>query len=231
VAKERRKHLALLKIETEENLRRLNKENRGLLGTLNKMNDVLATKKRIRQEISRERERLTDKQCLENSQCICDMITKSALIKDSDDFILYYPFQNEVDLLPCAEFLLKNRKNIYFPRFNLTSKSYDLAIIKSLEKDFVKGKFGIMEPSVVAEGVHSDFSQAVWFIPGVAFDKKGNRLGRGGGYYDRFLNSHKGTFVAVAHQIQLVEQVPLEAHDMKVDWLVTEKNIYKLTVD
>jgi 5-formyltetrahydrofolate cyclo-ligase len=195
------------------------------------MNEILANKKKLREELTRVRESLTTKRCQDNSLHICDQILKSSFIEDGENFILYYPFQNEVDLLPCAEGLLQHGKKIYFPRFNSTSKTYDLARIRSLEKDFVKGKFGIMEPSATADRLASCLQQTVWFVPGVAFDKNGNRLGRGGGYYDRFLSSHQGTFVAVAHQIQVIKQVPSETHDVKMDWLVTEKNIYKLTVD
>ena len=195
------------------------------------MENILEIKRDLRLKIAKERKNLTVQQVDENSRLICEQIVKGELLKQNNNFILYYPFQNEVNLLPLAAFLLNAGKDIYFPRYNEKTESYDLAKIESLSNDFVKGKFGIMEPTSQAEGFKENTLKATWFIPGVAFDKSGNRLGRGGGYYDRFLSYNDGSFVAVAHSVQLIDFVPSEAHDMKMDWLVTEKQIYKLTVD
>ena len=195
------------------------------------MEKIAETKRKVRLQISNSRKRLTIEQVDTQSRLICQQIVKGGLLELSNDFVLYYPFQNEVNLLSLAEFLLDAGKAIYFPRYNKKNESYDLAKIESLSNDFEKGKFGIMEPNAKAESFAESSLQAIWFIPGVAFDKKGNRLGRGGGYYDRFLSDNLGTFVGVAHGAQLVDFVPSEAHDMKMDWLVTEKQTYKLTVD
>jgi 5-formyltetrahydrofolate cyclo-ligase len=63
-------------------------------------------------------------------------------------------------------------------------------------------------------------------VPGLAFDKKLNRLGRGKGFYDRFLKNFAGIKVGVCFEIQLVDEVPIDDHDIELDYLITEKNIY-----
>jgi len=206
------------------------KESKRVLNLLKQMKKIAEMKRVLRLQKDGERKQLTTQQVDEHSRLICQQIVSGELLKLSNDFILYYPFQNEVDLLPLAEVLINAGKDIYFPRYDKVKKRYDLAKIESLSTDFVKGKFGIMEPIATAKSFEKDSLKATWFIPGVAFDQNGNRLGRGGGYYDRFLNKTDGMFVGVAHQVQLVDSVPSEEHDMKMDWLVTEKKTYKLTV-
>ena len=63
-------------------------------------------------------------------------------------------------------------------------------------------------------------------VPGLAFDKELNRLGRGRGYYDRYLKSFEGIKVGICFEKQIIETIPTEAFDMKLDYLITEKNIY-----
>jgi len=65
-------------------------------------------------------------------------------------------------------------------------------------------------------------------VPGLAFTLKGERLGRGKGYFDQYLENYKGMKVAIGFEKQLFLKIPVEAHDMKYDWLITEKNIYKI---
>ena len=64
-------------------------------------------------------------------------------------------------------------------------------------------------------------------IPGLAFTQEGVRLGRGGGFYDRYLEAFKGIKVGVAHSVQLFESIPADAHDITVDAVITESSIYK----
>ncbi len=64
------------------------------------------------------------------------------------------------------------------------------------------------------------------FVPGIAFTTQGNRLGRGGGFYDRYLETFQGTSIGICYEEQLQEKIPHEHHDKKVNYIVTDKNIY-----
>ena len=82
------------------------------------------------------------------------------------------------------------------------------------------GSFNIQEPTgneIITDFVVTD----VAIIPGVAFDRNGNRLGRGKGYYDRFLSHFPGIKIGICADFRLVDAIPAEAHDVKMDYVIT----------
>jgi 5-formyltetrahydrofolate cyclo-ligase len=86
-------------------------------------------------------------------------------------------------------------------------------------------RFGLLEPERdVGLMVEPDDLDLV-IVPGVAFDRRGNRLGFGGGYYDRFFERCNATRVGLAYAFQVVDDIPAEDHDVKIDWLVTEDEV------
>ena len=105
--------------------------------------------------------------------------------------------------------------------------SYEMAAIQSLTKDFTIGKFNCYE----AKPECSTCDTAIishWLIPGLAFDKKGNRLGFGAGIYDRLLENTTGIKVGICYDEQIVEIIPNEPHDQLMDVLITPSQIIKL---
>lgn len=106
-------------------------------------------------------------------------------------------------------------KNIYLPRVN----GDDLEIIKYQPGKMEQGSFNILEPTG-----HCIIDPAILdlvIVPGVAFDRHGNRCGRGKGFYDRFLAKTHATTIAVCFDCQLVEELPVEPHDIPADYIVT----------
>lgn len=87
------------------------------------------------------------------------------------------------------------------------------------------GRFGILEPAAEAPDAGSGFDLIL--VPGMAFDLRGGRLGRGRGFYDRFLPTARGLRVGVCFEDQIVDDVPSEAHDLRMDFLVTPSAIYR----
>jgi 5-formyltetrahydrofolate cyclo-ligase len=85
----------------------------------------------------------------------------------------------------------------------------------------VKGRFGIMEPHLHRPAGALD----VVIVPGVAFDKQGYRLGYGKGYYDRFLSGSNALPIGLAYGFQLIEKLPQESHDVRLDAVATESGI------
>lgn len=96
---------------------------------------------------------------------------------------------------------------------------------------WVRGKYGLLEPRVApgTEGLRSGFDLVV--VPGMAFDGKGRRLGKGYGYYDRFLSGLAGTAVTVglAFSRQMVPEVPVDSRDVPVDAVVTEDGVIRVS--
>lgn len=91
---------------------------------------------------------------------------------------------------------------------------------------FVVGPYGVREPSADSPLVNLDKVQGL-LVPGLAFNKNGNRLGKGMGFYDKSLENFTGLKVGVCFDFQLVEQpLPTEPHDIRVDWIITESGSF-----
>jgi 5-formyltetrahydrofolate cyclo-ligase len=88
--------------------------------------------------------------------------------------------------------------------------------------------FTIVLPEIMDNETMS-FSQTpdIIVLPLIAFDRKGNRLGQGGGYYDRYLAKSKALHVGLAYTQQEVPNLPVEPHDQKLDWIITPKEVIK----
>lgn len=94
----------------------------------------------------------------------------------------------------------------------------------SSREGLVAGQFGIMEPTPDAVSAGCDFDLIL--VPGLAFDRQGGRLGRGRGYYDRFLSRASGIIAGVCFEDQLIGTVPLDPHDVRMDVVVTPLEIF-----
>jgi len=147
----------------------------------------------------------------------------------ADTIAAYMPMKNEVDL--SAFFQKCLGKRLCFPRYKREKRGdlsqYEMALVsgaafKNQEEAincFTEGKFGIPEPLETAEGIPPDKID-VWLIPGVGFDKDGNRIGRGGGFYDRLLKNVSGIKIGIGYDLQLIEKVPHGSNDQQMDMFV-----------
>jgi 5-formyltetrahydrofolate cyclo-ligase len=111
-------------------------------------------------------------------------------------------------------------KKIILPR--IAASGLSLHLVEN-PAELVKGSFGILEPSVDAPLV--DEEADLILIPGLAFDRSGVRLGRGGGFYDRLLAGFHGVRVGVCFEELVFERIPAEVHDMTMDFLMTPGGI------
>lgn len=111
-------------------------------------------------------------------------------------------------------------KHFFIPAFDEACGVYRMA---ALSADLKPGKFGIPEP---VEPVRAGALNLI-LVPGIAFDRTGNRLGRGGGFYDRLLAEYPGaTAIGLCFDFQLVDSLPVEPHDRPVNWIVTESQVF-----
>ena len=132
--------------------------------------------------------------------------------------LLYWSMPSEVDTHSFLE-RWYGRKKLYLPKV----AGEALEIREYIPEDLAEGYRGIMEPSSQAPSV-AEVDLAI--VPGMAFDAAGGRLGRGGGFYDRLLPSLACPKVGVCRQGQLVEEVPMQVWDQKVDIVITPSNCY-----
>ena len=133
--------------------------------------------------------------------------------------LAYMPMKYELDILPAVRMLKEKGLRIAFP---LCIENGGLRLfIPADENGFVTGAYGISEPdTATAEEIRPSELTAV-LLPAVGFDRSFDRLGQGGGYYDRLLAGIDCFTVAVGFDCQLIERVPTEPTDMRVDAIVT----------
>ena len=184
----------------------------------NRMKSTQQTlRNQLRQQIRKTRANLTalQQQQAENS------ITQQALAlieeRNAQHIALYVSFDGEISTDKLIKTLWAQDKCVYLPVLHPFSPNHLLFLRYLPDTPMLKNKFGILEPKLNVQNVLPLDELDILFTPLVAFDKQGNRLGMGGGFYDRTLQHwQKSPFIPVglAHQCQQVEQLPTEAWDV-----------------
>lgn len=159
---------------------------------------------------------------------ICRAVLASATYRYADTILMYYAKEDEVNINSVAWEAVKAGKKVAFPKTNPDDRSMVFRFVQS-EDDFESGALGLHEPKdglPEFEVTGELQSNVICIIPAVVYDKKGFRIGYGGGYYDRYLSSFKGTKVGVEYHDFIVGDVPHGRFDLAVDVIITEKGIY-----
>lgn len=179
-------------------------------------------KKEIRKQYKILRNKMSEMEVKEKSDRICQNIISSNLFQQAERILAYAPLGNEVDIRPVIEEGWRQQKRIVFPKvFGDTMRYFEISSFSQLKE----GTFHVMEP---VETNLVDWEEALVFVPGVAFDRQGNRMGYGKGYYDRFFEGKTDCVkVGVAYELQVADQLPTEENDLPVEYLVTEKGVWK----
>ena len=171
----------------------------------------------LRQQIRKTRANLT---ALQQQQAE-DSITQQALAfieeRNAQHIALYVSFDGEISTEKLIKTLWAQGKQVYLPVLHPFNPNHLLFLRYLPDTPMLKNKFGIWEPKLNVQSVLPLEELDILFTPLVAFDKQGNRLGMGGGFYDRTLQHwQKSSFIPVglAHQCQQVEQLPTEAWDV-----------------
>ncbi len=150
------------------------------------------------------------------SSNINSFFISNSIILEKTLFGFFYPIQKE----PLWYLNLELEKmTLSFPKTEGESLRMKFLTAKLNE---LKKNGNLLEP---VDGV--EVVPDIIFVPGLLFTKKGERLGRGKGFYDRYLENFKGVVVGLSFEKQIVESIPLDSHDRVCNWLITEKNIYR----
>lgn len=189
-----------------------------------------SSKKIIRKNIQNIRDSMACQSRLSGSRSIAGKLMGLQCYKASKEILTYYPFRSEIDTTIIIRNALKQKKKVILPKVN--GKKLDLYYIKDLENDLGPGSFDIMEPIPSKCTIASYKNIDIALVPGVGFDRNFNRLGYGGGFYDKLLEGLPAETprIALAFNIQLIEKIPIMAHDLKVDIIITEKEILRRKV-
>ena len=154
-----------------------------------------------------------------DSQRLCRRILSSDWFQKADSLMAYWAIGTEPDLHLVLEAALDQGKTLLLPRCE-EDGTMTARRVRDLG-ELTPGAYGIREPGPEAEIFPPEKLECI-LTPGVAFDRRGGRLGRGKGYYDRFLPHTNGWIVGVCFGANLLERLPMESHDCPVAMVVTE---------
>ncbi|NLZ93609.1 MAG: 5-formyltetrahydrofolate cyclo-ligase [Firmicutes bacterium] len=187
----------------------------------------MINKKNLRQEVLQRRELLTAKEIEVFSNSIMKKLFSLTEYQSAQTIMFFLNFGKEVMTLKMVPQALSHGKRVIVPKTVPKERRMILSEIFDIEKDLAPGLWQIPEPK--ADSLRPVAPQDIDFVvvPGVAFDLSGNRLGYGGGYYDRFFPQLRPDvpLVALTFEVQLVDYVPVDSWDRQVDIIITEKRI------
>lgn len=195
----------------------------------------LGDKAYIRKQMMIKRNSLTPEQRELWSEAACANAEKLLESRNADAFMVYAAFRSELDLSRLIEWGWRTGRDVLAPRCLAADRSMTLHYLRSWD-DLMPGAYGIMEPNPDKTPKLDDYAPSVIFVPGIAFNKDGGRLGYGGGYYDRFAEAYQGKngkaantlWIGMSFEDQITAEIPLERHDLKMNGLITERGIYLL---
>nr|WP_086940281.1 5-formyltetrahydrofolate cyclo-ligase [Thaumasiovibrio occultus] len=184
-------------------------------------------RKALRQLIRQRRQSLNQ---TEQQRAAADLVQQakdSALFSAPQHIALYLANDGELDPMPLIEWLWQQGKHIYLPVLHPFTPGHLLFLRYQRHTPMQHNRYGIAEPVLDVRHVCPLSRIDMILTPLVAFDRSGNRLGMGGGYYDRTLaQQSKLDIVGLAHDCQLVEQIPTESWDVPLPQILTPSQLW-----
>lgn len=179
---------------------------------------VSADKSALRKELRRSMRLLTEPEWTAESRAILEKLRRLGELRRAGTVFCFLGVSPEPDTVRLIEWLLAEGKRVALPR--CTGPGVMEARLITGLQGLVPGAYGIGEPDESAERIDPEEIEAA-IIPGVAFDRAGGRLGHGAGYYDRYLRRTGALCCGICLDAALVERVPGEEHDVRMDLVIT----------
>lgn len=185
----------------------------------------------LRQQIRAQRRSISIKERQNLSQQLADRLSKSSLFQNSRHIAFYLPNDGEIDLQPLIRHAWQQKKCCYLPVLGHSHARALWFLPFKPNTPLYKNRFGIFEPKhKPSDRFFKTQSLDLMLLPLVAFDKNGNRLGMGGGFYDRTLSFlqnrkhwHKPHLIGAAYQFQEVKNIPARVWDIPLQGIATDK--------
>ena len=185
-------------------------------------------KKHLRQKLKKCLDNIAAEQRTEKSKKACQALIATPQFQDASVVMMYLSMPQEIDTAEAILHAWQHGKVVVVPKIFWKDGHMLPVQVHSMEADFSVGVSGLRNP---VKGEPMPFEEIDLVVaPGLGFDRKGNRLGRGGGYYDKFFAHHqlKAQKCGFAFAEQMVENVPVNEHDEPVDLLVTDAEVIYL---
>ena len=182
-------------------------------------------KKELRAQLQDRVTAMSSDQKRIESEAICTQLMSIASILNANSIFTYLPLANEVTLLPLMSLWIDESRTVSVPLINWDEKTMQSGLLTSLDANaLIEGRYGMKEPRE-KHPIPSDSIDVV-LVPGLGFDASGGRLGRGGGFYDKFLAIARPPIViGICFQEQLIDRVPTDSHDQLMCAVVTPTNV------
>lgn len=192
--------------------------------------DILSQKKELRKEAKLYRKSLSEKERLNKSSAIMGNLKALKEFQKAEVILMYASLPDEVETLSLIDELLQEgKKDVYCPVTQ--DDEMDFYKISSVD-DLKEGNFHVLEPEPLVENqleLQKDVHYCM-LMPGLMFDKTGNRLGYGKGYYDKYLarvtENVSLTTIALSYEAMVKDEIPAEDTDWCANYVVTEKRFY-----
>lgn len=184
----------------------------------------MKTKQELRKCMSTKRSNLSKEQVRNESKKIFTHLITAKEYKDAERIFCYVSMKEEVDTLELIKRAIQDKKEVAVPKVH--GKEMEFYQIQSLEQ-LKPGYLGILEP--ITNKIVTRL-EGIMIVPGLAFDLEYNRMGYGGGFYDRYFYTHSGhKFIkmAFAYDFQVILKIKTEEHDQKMDCIITQKGILR----
>ena len=205
------------------------------LPCMNSMTNHQATRKQLRRELRARRRALTPQQQKRASRRLCRNLLASRELRDARSIALYWPNDGEIDPRPLQAAVERMNKRCYLPVLHpiLGNRLWFLRLDRNTPMR--RNRFGIPEPRLSRAASRPAWALDVVLMPLVGFTAEGDRLGMGGGFYDRtfaFLSRpdcHRPKLIGLAHESQRLDAMPTASWDIPMNAIVTDQGYYPVS--
>ena len=167
----------------------------------------------------------------ELSEQACKLLMELEYYQRAKTVMAYIPLPDELNIVPALRAAWQNGKTIVMPRIIWEKHELKPIVTHNLDSDLIAGRHGLREPAGEQEIGLEQIDLVI--VPAVGFDRRGHRMGRGGGFYDRFLARPrlKARTIGITFDQQVLEELPVLSHDQRVQMVVTNAGVHKCEKD
>lgn len=180
-------------------------------------------KKELRKHMLQKRNRLEENYRKNANAAITEAFLCSSVYQACENIFIYISYSSEVDTNEIITRAISDGKTVLVPLTDQVEKRMDAVQITDFNTQLCQSCCGILEPNFTSREPYPPEKIDLIVVPGVAFDRRGYRIGYGGGYYDKYLSqSLNAVTIGFAYEQSLIDEIPSEGHDQKVDIILTE---------
>ena len=202
------------------------------------MDNIVLEKKEFRKKIKSHLSQLEENYFIQKSDEVCKNILSWQIYQKAKTILFYMPLKTEPKIFKVIEDSFYQKKECYIPKITdeTTMKFFLLEKEKSILEQVEAGFYGILEPKDNLPQFKIETlpkkENILILIPAMAFDKNKNRIGKGKGFYDRFLSKifenyqENITLAGISFDCFIYDKIPTETNDMKVDYIISDSRIY-----